>query len=78
MTTQVLLEGFRPKDGRHIYLILSPWGYCTQTHLPCMRLSHTPIQNVDCERSAVGTPLEWPEAKKVAGHVREWGIEVSI
>jgi hypothetical protein len=24
----------------------------------------------------VGTPLEWPEAKKVAGHVREWGIEV--
>lgn len=24
---------------------------------------------------AVGTPLEWPEAKKVAGHVREWGIE---
>ncbi|KAK0789971.1 glutamate--cysteine ligase [Friedmanniomyces endolithicus] len=24
---------------------------------------------------AVGTPLEWPEVKKVAGHVREWGIE---
>ncbi|KAK5115342.1 Zn finger-containing GTPase- Activating Protein for ARF [Meristemomyces frigidus] len=24
---------------------------------------------------ATGTPLEWPEAKKVAGHVREWGIE---
>ncbi|KAF2005601.1 glutamate-cysteine ligase, partial [Amniculicola lignicola CBS 123094] len=24
---------------------------------------------------AVGTPLEWPEAKKIAGHVREWGIE---
>lgn len=24
---------------------------------------------------AVGTPLDWPEAKKVAGHVREWGIE---
>ncbi|KAK4897847.1 glutamate--cysteine ligase [Elasticomyces elasticus] len=24
---------------------------------------------------AVGTPLEWPETKKVAGHVREWGIE---
>lgn len=24
---------------------------------------------------AVGTPLEWPEAKKVAGHVRDWGIE---
>jgi len=29
------------------------------------------------KRSAVGTPLDWPEAKKVAGHVREWGIEVS-
>ncbi|KAH7132260.1 glutamate-cysteine ligase, partial [Dendryphion nanum] len=25
--------------------------------------------------SAIGTPLEWPEAKKVAGHVRSWGIE---
>ncbi|KAK3722386.1 glutamate--cysteine ligase [Vermiconidia calcicola] len=24
---------------------------------------------------AVGTPLDWPEAKKVAGHVRSWGIE---
>lgn len=23
----------------------------------------------------MGTPLEWPEAKKVAAHVREWGIE---
>ncbi|KAF2462230.1 glutamate-cysteine ligase, partial [Lineolata rhizophorae] len=25
--------------------------------------------------SAVGTPLDWPEAKKVANHVRDWGIE---
>ncbi|TKA68233.1 Glutamate--cysteine ligase [Cryomyces minteri] len=24
---------------------------------------------------AIGTPLDWPEAKKVASHVREWGIE---
>lgn len=24
---------------------------------------------------AIGTPLEWPEAKKVASHVRSWGIE---
>ncbi|KAF2278785.1 glutamate-cysteine ligase [Westerdykella ornata] len=24
---------------------------------------------------AIGTPLEWPEAKKVASHVRAWGIE---
>lgn len=24
---------------------------------------------------ALGTPLEWPEAKKVASQVREWGIE---
>ncbi|KAI4737272.1 glutamate-cysteine ligase Gcs1 [Aureobasidium sp. EXF-12298] len=24
---------------------------------------------------ALGTPLAWPEAKKVAGQVREWGIE---
>lgn len=27
--------------------------------------------------SALGTPLEWPEAKKVADQVRNWGIEVS-
>jgi hypothetical protein len=26
--------------------------------------------------SALGTPLEWPEAKKVADQVRSWGIEV--
>ena len=26
--------------------------------------------------SALGTPLEWPEAKKKADHVRRWGIEV--
>ena len=25
---------------------------------------------------ALGTPLAWPEAKKSAGQVREWGIEV--
>ncbi|KAF2822225.1 GCS-domain-containing protein [Ophiobolus disseminans] len=25
--------------------------------------------------AAIGTPLEWPEAKKVASHVRSWGIE---
>jgi len=25
--------------------------------------------------SALGTPLDWPEAKKNAGQVREWGIE---
>ncbi|CAG8978992.1 hypothetical protein HYALB_00011036 [Hymenoscyphus albidus] len=24
---------------------------------------------------ALGTPLDWPEAKQVANHVREWGIE---
>ena len=24
---------------------------------------------------ALGTPLDWPEAKKNADHVREWGIE---
>ncbi|KAF2470142.1 GCS-domain-containing protein [Lindgomyces ingoldianus] len=27
------------------------------------------------EPSAIGTPLEWPEAEKVASHVRSWGIE---
>jgi glutamate--cysteine ligase catalytic subunit len=27
---------------------------------------------------ALGTPLEWPEAKKNANHVRAWGIEVEV
>ena len=27
---------------------------------------------------AIGTPLEWPEAKENADHVREWGIEVNL
>lgn len=30
----------------------------------------------DTQTRALGTPLAWPEAKKVAGQVREWGIEV--
>ena len=25
---------------------------------------------------ALGTPLDWPDAKKNADHVRDWGIEV--
>nr|POF11640.1 glutamate--cysteine ligase [Quercus suber] len=32
-----------------------------------------PLRFLKCR--AVGTPLDWPEAKKVADHVREWGIE---
>jgi hypothetical protein len=28
--------------------------------------------------SAIGTPLDWPEAKDVAAHVRSWGIEVCL
>jgi hypothetical protein len=24
---------------------------------------------------ALGTPLDWPEAKKNANHVRQWGVE---
>lgn len=30
------------------------------------------------QHSALGTPLEWPEAKKNANHVRDWGIKVCI
>lgn len=28
--------------------------------------------------SALGTPLEWPEAKQAASQVRAWGIEVAF
>lgn len=27
---------------------------------------------------ALGTPLDWPEAKKAADQVRSWGIEVRM
>lgn len=30
---------------------------------------------MDLHNRALGTPLAWPEAKKVASQVREWGIE---
>ena len=30
----------------------------------------------DAPRRALGTPLEWQDAKKAANQVREWGIEV--
>ena len=29
------------------------------------------------QASALGTPLEWPQAKQAADQVREWGIEVT-
>jgi hypothetical protein len=51
-----------------------PWVSCKGNH--CPRSDHhtliTPIYR------ALGTPLAWPEAKKVAGQVREWGIEVRV
>lgn len=31
-----------------------------------------------CAISALGTPLEWPEAKQNAQLVREWGIQVRL
>lgn len=34
--------------------------------------------NILCLNSALGTPLEWPEAKKNANHVRDWGIKVYL
>lgn len=36
--------------------------------------SYVPLSLTDI--SAVGTPLDWPDAKKAASHVRSWGIEV--
>jgi len=29
-------------------------------------------------RRALGTPLDWPEARKNAQQVREWGVQVRI
>ena len=33
------------------------------------------VNNI-CSARALGTALEWPEAKKKADLVRKWGIEV--
>ena len=58
----------RSADQRDRY----QWGYCeslTSTQYP-------PCLTDSWYSRAVGTPLDWPEAKKVASHVRSWGIEV--
>lgn len=34
------------------------------------------IANLESPRRALGTALEWPDAKQRAHQVREWGIEV--
>jgi hypothetical protein len=51
--------------------LVCDWGWvCCETHIARLVVLANPISR------AIGTPLEWPEAKKVASHVRSWGIEV--
>lgn len=38
------------------------------------RISHQGTDGL--HHRALGTPLDWPQAKKNASHVREWGIQV--
>jgi hypothetical protein len=43
---------------------------------------HEPIARGDADTEglfrALGTPLDWPEAKKNADHVRQWGVKVLL
>jgi hypothetical protein len=51
--------------------LVCDWGWvCCETQLTRLAVLANRISR------AIGTPLEWPEAKKVASHVRSWGIEV--
>jgi hypothetical protein len=51
--------------------LVCDWGWvCCETHITRLAVLANRISR------AIGTPLEWPEAKKVASHVRSWGIEV--
>lgn len=48
------------------------WDSCK-----CPRAQNPTLACLTFRNRAIGTPLAWPEAAKVAGHVRQWGIEVS-
>lgn len=51
------------------------WVSCRKNRRP-VPIGTKPLTAPICR--ALGTPLAWPEAKKVAGQVREWGIEVRV
>jgi len=57
----------------------SQWGCCTVTFPARPSGGDTKIiviANSQPHPSALGTALDWPEAKKHAQKVREWGIKV--
>lgn len=57
------------KDRQNPLTKLRPWVSCK----PLAFISY--LTDSDTFR-ALGTPLAWPEAKRAADQVREWGIEV--
>jgi len=85
-----ILRGIGPLPTQSCCLrIVASWGFvldgilysCTGPAGNGAAVRHALRPCLDVRRltvsSALGTPLEWPEAKKVADQVRNWGIEVS-
>lgn len=50
-----------------------PWVSCKKKQ--SQHACKANLTNASSAHRALGTPLPWPEAKKVANQVREWGIE---
>lgn len=63
-------EGDKDTSGLKAPGHRAAWAYCETGSVRVLDVTNR------CPCRALGTPLDWPEAKKVAGQVREWGIEV--
>lgn len=63
----------RGESSKRETKVVAPW-VCCRTHSLSPRIAQ--LANPWTHR-ALGTALEWPEAKKRADHVRSWGIKVS-
>lgn len=55
--------------------VLQGWGYCEFLGKCEATFDSWLILILD---RTLGTPLDWPETKKNADHVRQWGIEVGM
>lgn len=79
LESRIFLQHFRPvleivcanRQGSWVV----QWVCCTLTHLFSALVTSTSA-NFESLRRALGTALEWPDAKQRAHQVREWGIEV--
>ena len=63
---------------RNLHLVAAGNGFAVRHTLLFAYLSAFCRNATNLLLRALGTPLEWPEAKKEANRVRTWGIEVRL